>query len=123
MGSRRTSRTGPETEKGNTTGRCNNAVRERMNERGLELHPGKTQLVYSKDYRRRDNYPVVKFYFPGYSFQPRTTKRKKTGKLFLRYGCAISISSKKRIADRLEDGHCGINPFCVWYKHVRFMGM
>ena len=80
-----------------------NAVRERMKDCGLELHPEKTKLVYCKDYRRRDNYPVVKFDFLGYSFQPRTTKSRKTGKLFLGYDCAISISSKKRIADKMEE--------------------
>ena len=80
-----------------------NAIGERMNECGLELHPEKTKLVYCKDYRRRDNYPEVKFDFLGYSFQPRTTKSKKTGKLFLGYDCAISISSKKRIADKMEE--------------------
>ncbi len=80
-----------------------NAVRERMKECGLELHPEKTKLVYCKDYRRRYNYPVVKFDFLGYSFQPRTTKSRKTGKLFLGYDCAISISSKKRIADKMEE--------------------
>ncbi len=76
---------------------------ERMNECGLELHPEKTKLVYCKDYRRRDNYPVVKFDFLGYSFQSLTTKSRKTGKLFLGYDCAISISSKKRIADQMEE--------------------
>ena len=80
-----------------------NAIHERMNECGLELHPEKTKLVYCKDYRRRDNYPVVKFDFLGYSFQSRTTKSRKTGKLFLGYDCAISISSKKRIADQMEE--------------------
>jgi len=79
------------------------AVRERMNECGLELHPEKTKLVYCRDYRRQGNYPVVKFDFLGYSFQPRTTKSRKTGKLFLGYDCAISISSKKRIADKMEE--------------------
>ena len=47
---------------------------------------------------------VIKDYlFLGYSFQPRTTKSKRTGKLFLGYDCAISISSKKRIADKMEE--------------------
>jgi len=78
-------------------------TRERMADCGLELHPGKTKLVYCRDYRRRGNYPVVKFDFLGYSFQPRTTKSKRTGKLFLGYDCAISISSKKRIADKMEE--------------------
>lgn len=79
-----------------------NAVRERMQECGLELHPEKTKLVYCRDFRRQGNYPVVKFDFLGYSFQPRTTKSRKTERLFLGYDCAISISSKKRIADKME---------------------
>ena len=80
-----------------------NAVRERMKECGLELHPEKTKIVYCKDYRRQEKHENVKFDFLGYSFQPRTTKSRKTGKLFLGYDCAISISSKKRIADKMEE--------------------
>jgi hypothetical protein len=78
-------------------------IRGRMTDCGLELHPEKTKLVYCRDYRRQGNYPTVKFDFLGYSFQPRTTKSRKTGKLFLGYDCAISISSKKRIADKMEE--------------------
>lgn len=95
-------------------GQMLNAVHERMNECGLELHPEKTKLVYCKDYRRGDNYLVVKFDFLGYSFQPRTTKSKKTGKLFLGYDCAISISSKKRIADKMEE----LNIVGLTYKSI-----
>jgi len=78
-------------------------LQERTQTCGLELHPDKTKLVYCKDHRRKGNHPQVKFDFLGYSFQPRTTKSKKTGKLFLGYDCAISISSRKRIADTLEE--------------------
>ena len=78
------------------------AVDNRMSSCGLELHPDKTKIVYCRDYRRRENHPIVKFDFLKYSFQPRTTKSKKTGKLFLGYDCAISIKSCKRIADLLE---------------------
>lgn len=77
------------------------AVTERMATCGLELHLSKTKLVYCKDNRRRGTYPVVKFDFLGYSFQPRSTKSKKTGKLFLGFDCAISISSRKQICDKL----------------------
>jgi len=80
-----------------------NAINERMATCGLELHPDKTKIVYCRDFRRKGNYPEVKFDFLGYSFQPRTAKSRKTGKLFLGYDCAISISSRKRIADKLED--------------------
>ena len=76
---------------------------ERMKVCGLELHPEKTKLVYCRDYRRQESFETVKFDFLGYSFQPRSTKSKQTGKLFLGFDCAISISSKKRIADKLEE--------------------
>ncbi|SEJ82877.1 group II intron reverse transcriptase/maturase [Cyclobacterium xiamenense] len=79
------------------------AVRERMADCGLKLHPDKTKTVYCKDYRRRMKGENVKFDFLGYSFQPRTTRSRKTGKLFLGFDCAISIGSRKRIADKLEE--------------------
>ena len=77
-------------------------LKQRMLDCGLKLHPEKTKIVYCKDYRRGENYKTVKFDFLGYSFQPRTTMSKKTGKLFLGFDCAISISSKKRIAERMK---------------------
>lgn len=78
-------------------------LNNRMMQCGLELHPEKTKLVYCKDHRRQGEHENVKFDFPGYSFQPRTTKSKKTGELFLGFDCAISISSKKRIAEKMRE--------------------
>lgn len=78
-------------------------VHQRMESVGLALHPQKTKIVYCRDFRRREKYPTVKFDFLGYSFQPRTAYSKKKGKLFIGYDCAISISSRKRIADKLEE--------------------
>lgn len=80
-----------------------NAVHQRMASVGLELHPQKTKIVYCRDYRRKEKHPIVKFDFLGYSFQPRSAFSKKTKKMFLGYDCAISISSRKRIADKLEE--------------------
>lgn len=79
------------------------AIGQRINDIGLELHPDKTKIVYCRDYWRQEKYQEVKFDFLGYSFQPRTTKSKKTGGLFLGFDCAISISSRKRIADKLGE--------------------
>jgi len=79
------------------------AIRQRMNEVGLELHSGKTKIVYCRDYRRQGRHPEVKFDFLGYSFQPRSTKSKTGSKMFLGFDCAISISSRKRIADKLGE--------------------
>jgi group II intron reverse transcriptase/maturase len=78
-------------------------LNKRMQDCGLELHPEKTKLVYCRDYRRQGDHPMVKFDFLGYSFQPRTAKSKTTGQLFLGYDCAISISSKKRIAENMKE--------------------
>ena len=79
------------------------AIRNRMAQIGLELHPKKTKIVYCKDYRRKGNYHNVKFDFLGYSFQPRTSKSKKRSGLFLGFDCSISISSRKRIAAKLAE--------------------
>jgi len=78
------------------------SLRKRMKQCGLELHPEKTRLVYCKDYRRQEQHESVKFDFLGYSFQPRTAKSKRDGSLYLGYDCAISISSKKRIAATMK---------------------
>jgi RNA-directed DNA polymerase len=77
-------------------------LHKRMAECHLELHPEKTKLVYCRDYRRQEKHKNVKFDFLGYSFQPRSSRARKTGNLFLGYGCAISIASRKKIADKLE---------------------
>ncbi|NQU33830.1 MAG: group II intron reverse transcriptase/maturase, partial [Bacteroidetes bacterium] len=84
-----------------------NAIGLRMRSVGLELHPEKTKIVYCRDYHRKGKFQIVKFDFLGYSFQPRMAKSKKTGKLFLGYDCAISISSRKRIADKLGELEVG----------------
>ena len=76
---------------------------KRMQACGLELHPEKTKIVYCKDYRRQGTYENVKFDFLGYSFQPRSTVTRGKGKLFLGFDCAISISSKKRIVDKMRE--------------------
>ena len=78
-------------------------VQQRMESVGLELHPKKTKIVYCRDHRRKGNYPIVKFDFLGYSFQPRSAYSKKKNGMFLGYDCAISIGSRKRIAEKLEE--------------------
>lgn len=78
-------------------------IHQRMDSVGLELHPDKTKVVYCRDYRRKEEHPIVKFDFLGYSFQPRSAFSKRNGRMFLGYDCAISISSRKQIADKLEE--------------------
>ena len=78
-------------------------LKKRMQQCGLELHPEKTRLVYCKDYRRQEKHENVKFDFLGYTFQPRTSKSKRTGKLFLGFNCAVSTSSKKCMAEKMRE--------------------
>ena len=74
----------------------------RLRSCGLEMHGEKTRIVYCRDSKRRGKYPVVKFDFLGFSFQPRTSKHRKTGELFLGYDCAMSIQSRSRILDTIR---------------------
>ena len=73
------------------------SIKVRLESCGLTLHPDKTKIVYCKDFRRQEKYEKVKFDFLGYTFQPRSSKSKKSGKLFLGFDCAISIQSRSRI--------------------------
>ena len=77
------------------------AIRERLQECKLEVHPDKTRIVYCKDSNRKNEHENVKFDFLGYSFQPRTTKSKE-GKLFLGFNCGVSRKSRKKIISAIR---------------------
>ncbi|MER9958799.1 hypothetical protein NKJ52_28910 [Mesorhizobium australicum] len=53
------------------------AIRGRLAECGLELHPEKTRIVYCKDSNRREEHEHVSFDFLGYTFRPREGQRSK----------------------------------------------
>lgn len=73
------------------------ALRERMTEVGLKLHPGKTRIVYCKDSSRRGSSEHVSFTFLGYTFQPRRVRRK-DGRIFTSFEPAISRDALKKIS-------------------------
>ncbi len=77
-------------------------IKQRVEQCGLTLNPEKTKIVYCKDFKRQKEYKEVKFDFLGYTFQPRTSKSKKTGRLFLGYDCAMSIQSRSRIFENIR---------------------
>lgn len=72
------------------------AVRRRLWECGLELHPEKTRILYCKDDDRPKDYEHVRFDFLGYTFQPRRAKNR-WGKYFVSFLPAISGKAAKRI--------------------------
>src|SRR5690242_14470571 len=70
------------------------ALTARLAELGLELHPGKTKIVYCKDSLRHGEHDTVAFTFLGYSFRPRQVKGK-NGQIFTSFTPAISPEALK----------------------------
>ena len=52
------------------------AVRQRLKECRLELHPEKTKIVYCQDDDRKGQHEHIKFDFLGYTFRPRRAKNR-----------------------------------------------
>jgi len=78
------------------------AINHRVLECNLELHEKKTKIVYCKDYRRKGKFSNVKFDFLGFSFQPRSTKSKFNGQMFLGFDLAISRTSRNKIIEEIR---------------------
>ncbi len=77
------------------------AIRARLAECGLELHPTNTRIVYCKDDDRRGGYGGVKFDFLGYTFQPRRAKNR-WGKFFVSFLPAISAKAATTIRSKIR---------------------
>ncbi|NBF00611.1 group II intron reverse transcriptase/maturase, partial [Nonomuraea sp. KC401] len=73
------------------------AIKGRMAEVGLQLHPGKTRIVYCKDDRRRGSHEHTSFTFLGFTFRPRGV-RTKTGLMRCGFNPAISKEALKQIS-------------------------
>lgn len=82
------------------------AIRERLEQCGLELHPTKTRIVYCKDYRRPGDSEHVMFDFLGHTFRARPV-RGRNGTVFYGFNPAISGSAAKRIRERIRSWHLG----------------
>ena len=78
------------------------AIRERLKECKLEMHPEKSGIVYCKDSNRRKDYPKTSFTFLGYEFRPRSAKRR-DGKVWTSFLPAISASAMKRIRQAIGE--------------------
>lgn len=80
------------------------AMRRRLKDCKLELHPEKTRIVYCKDDRRRGDYGEQKFDFLGYTFRPRPV-RKPGRKPFVGFLPAMSDKAAKRIKATVRSWH------------------
>jgi RNA-directed DNA polymerase len=84
------------------------AIRGRLKECGLELHPEKTKIVYCKDVDRKGSYEQESFDFLGYTFRPRLSMNK-NGKTFVNFTPAISKRATKEIKQEIRS----------WKIHLR----
>ena len=78
------------------------AIRGRLSQCGLELHPTKTRIVYCKDDDRPGDHEHIKFDFLGYTFQPRRAKNRR-GKFFVSFLPAISTKAAKSIRRTIRE--------------------
>lgn len=78
------------------------ALRGRLAECGLELHPTKTKIVYCQDDDRKGEYERVAFDFLGYTFQPRRAKNR-WGQYFVSFLPAISNQAAKAVRRTIRD--------------------
>jgi group II intron reverse transcriptase/maturase len=78
------------------------AIRDRLQQCGLELHPAKTRIVYCVDSDRQGAHEHVSFDFLGFSFQPRRAKNR-WGKFFVGFLPGISAKSAKAIRAQIRN--------------------
>ena len=77
------------------------AIKGRLKECGLELHPEKTKIVYCKDGNRKLKYSNHSFDFLGFTFRPRKA-RNRHGKIFLNFSPAVSNKAKSAIMEKVK---------------------
>ena len=82
------------------------ALRQRLAECGLELHPEKTKIVYCKDDDRRGTHEHTSFDFLGYTFRPRRAKNR-WGKLFISFLPGVSNKAAKSIRATIRSWRLG----------------
>jgi len=78
------------------------AIRARLAECGLELHPEKTRIVYCQDSDRKGQHEHIKFDFLGYTFRPRRAKNRR-GKLFVSFLPGVSSKAGKAIQATIRE--------------------
>ena len=77
------------------------AIKIRLQECKLELHPEKTKIIYCRDEWRKAEQDNISFDFLGYTFKPRLVKSKE-GKLFTGFNPAISKKAKMKITEEIK---------------------
>jgi len=79
------------------------ALKRRLEECGLQLHPEKTNIVYCKDSNRRQKgLPKTSFDFLGYTFRPRLAENGQRGEWFTNWLPAVSVKSMRAMNEKMR---------------------
>ncbi len=76
------------------------AIRDRMVEVGLRLHPAKTKIVYCKDGKRRFDHEHTDFTFLGFTFRARGARGR--GETFTSFLPAMSKDAWKKVSGQIR---------------------
>lgn len=82
------------------------AIRRRLGQFGLNLHPDKTRIVYCKQDGRDLEFPVTEFTFLGFTFRRRPA-RLRNGSLRTGFLPAVSKQAKKSMARTIRNWQLG----------------
>jgi len=82
------------------------AIRHRLAECHLELHPEKTKIVYCQDDDRRGTHEHTSFDFLGYTFRPRRAKNR-WGKMFISFLPGVSNKAANSIRETIRSWRIG----------------
>ena len=77
------------------------SIRHRLAQCRLEVHPGKTHIVYCKDDDRPCGYPQERFDFLGYTFRARRSKNR-WGKFFINFTPAVSVRGATKMRQEMR---------------------
>jgi len=77
---------------------------ERLKECKLELHPGKTKIVYCRDINRQGKYPTIQFTFLGYTFRPRKAVDK-YGRVYVNFSPGVSREALTAMRQTVRGWH------------------
>ena len=75
---------------------------KRFEECGLQLHPGKTKIIYCKDDNRQNKYPNTSFDFLGYTFRPRSSWNNKRKIMFVAFTPSVSKTAVNSMRAKLK---------------------
>jgi len=99
-------------------------LKQRFEMCGLELHSGKTKIVYCKDANRQEQYHNTEFTFLGYDFCSRTVKNPRIDDVFMSFSPAVSKAAAKSMRSQVRKSgvrkraDLSLEQIAQWYNPI-----